>query len=102
MSQSISTENEEMVQIASNQGWSDFCDWVQELSIDKYPSLHHLVAFGYDNDADDLANELDLALDEEDAEEDIVSTIEGMIDFLEQHDDAEIIIVGNGVTADVE
>lgn len=98
MSQYVSTENEEMVQVASNLGWSDLCDWARRFPVETHASLHHLIAFGYENDAAMLAGELRAALAEAPPTPDVRDTALGLIDFLADHPDAEIIIVGDGLT----
>lgn len=102
MSQYLSTEAEEMVQVASNRGWSDLCEWVSGLSIDDHPSLHHLVKFGYDNDPGDLRDEVRAALESDPPADDIASTARGLADFADDHEDADIIIVSDGMTSDDE
>jgi hypothetical protein len=98
MSQYVLNQDEEGIQIASNSGWSDFCDWARDLPIDDYPSLHHLVEHGFDNDPEDLRDDIEDALQEHAPEPDIVSTAEGLVDFLDGQLEAEIIIISNGMT----
>lgn len=99
MSQYISTEDGEQDQCASNVGWSDFCDWVNTLLIDDYPSLHHLCQFGYENDPEVCADELTGAIEHQTPEDDTVrTTAEGLLSWVKAHAKAEIIIVGDGIT----
>lgn len=100
MSQYVSTEEEELVQVASNLGWSEFCEWVDGTEVDDYPGLHHLRKFGYDNDPDELLADLEHAIEQADPPGDVESVAYGLVDFLHEHQDAEIILVGGGMTSD--
>lgn len=100
MSQYVSTEEEEMVQVASNRGWSDFCDWGRSLAVEDAPSVHHLIEHGYDNDPDMLLEEIEAAIAAKAPADDVRSTAQGLIDFLHEHQDAEIILISNGMTSD--
>ena len=99
MSQYISTENNELDQIASNQGWSDFCDWVKTLPMDDYPSLCHLVEFGRDNDPELARDDIEDAIENYKPSDDVAETANGLVDFLATHLKAEIILVSNGMMA---
>lgn len=99
MSQCVSTEAGEMVQVATNVGWSEFCDWVDATPMEDYPTLHHLTAFGFANDAEDLLGELDDAVDEHPPSDDVEDTADGLAEFLEAHAAAEIVIVSNGMVS---
>ncbi len=100
MSQYVSTENEEMEQVATNLGWSEFCEWVATLDVEDCPSLHHLCTFGYDNDPEDIPGEIAAALEASPPPDDVRSTADGLAAFCEAHADADIVIVSNGMTAD--
>jgi hypothetical protein len=102
MSQYVLNQDEEGIQVASNLGWSDFCDWARDLPAEDYPSLHHLVEYGYDNDPEDLHDDIEDALENSPPDADVASTAEGLIGFLDSQLDAEIIIISNGMTADVD
>ena len=98
MSQYVLNQDEEGIQVASNQGWSDFCDWARDLGADDYPSLAHLVEYGYDNDPEDLRDDIEDALENHPPDPDVASTAEGLVDFLDTQLEAEIIIISNGMT----
>jgi len=98
MSQYLSTTEREMVQIASNMGWSEFCDWVDTTEIDDYPWMHNLVLHGFANDAESLADEIETAIEDASPSKDVASVAEGIVEFARGHEDAEIIIVSNGMT----
>lgn len=95
----MTDENGEGVQVASNTGWSEFCEWVDTTDVEDYPSLHHLTTFGFGNDPADLAEDIQVALDEDDPEDDDVKSVAtGLIKALAAMKDAEIVIVSNGMT----
>lgn len=102
MSQYISTEREELQQVASNLGWSEFCEWVDTLDLEDYPALHHLRQHGFDNDPDELLGDVEDAIAEGSPSDDIRSVAQGIADFLHEHQDAGIILVSNGMTSDGE
>src|SRR6185437_2743751 len=87
-----------MEQVASNLGWSEFSEWVGTLDREEYPTLHHLVAFGFANDAGDLLDEIDEAVEASPPSEDVADIAEELADFLEGKDDAEIVVISNGMT----
>lgn len=100
MSQYFSTEEMDLVQVASNQGYADFCDWVRSLDAEKYDELTALVEEGDAYDLGYLAGQMRDALNESPPSADVVSTVEGMITFLLDNEDAEMVMVTNGMTAD--
>jgi hypothetical protein len=102
MSQYATNQDSEGIQVASNQGWSDLCDWVRDLPVEDYPALHHLVEHGNDSDPEDLRDDIEDALENSPPDADVASTAEGLIGFLDSQLDAEIIIISNGMTADVD
>lgn len=101
MSQYVSTEAMEMEQVASNLGWSEFCDWVGTLEVEAHPALHELATFGYTNDAGELLDELDDAVEASPPPSaDVADVAEELADFLEGKEDAEIVVISNGMTAE--
>jgi hypothetical protein len=100
MSQYAINEDGEGAQVASNLGWSEFCEWVERLRLDDYPSLHHLVKFGRDNDIDDLAEDIRRALEARPPRADVRSVATGLIRILGSMTGADIIIITNGMTSD--
>lgn len=100
MSQYVSTEDMELVQVATNLGWSDFCEWAGRTEMEDYPTLHHLVTFGFANDPRDLLHEIGEALDASPPSPDVEDTAAGLMDFLRGRRDAEIVVIGNGMTDD--
>ncbi len=100
MSEYVSTTEQEMVQVATTTGWSDFCDWIDELDVDESPWLHHLVTFGFANDAEMLFDEIETAIRNSKPSVDVKDVAAGFLEFLGEHQDAEIVIIGNGMTSD--
>lgn len=99
MSQYLTTEDQELTQVASNLGWSDFCDWAKSNDGEEFAEL---VAFVEDGDAYDLANlanEIRSAMSANPPESSVRDTIKGILSFLAANDGAEMVMVTNGVTA---
>ena len=99
MSQYVTDENHQGVQVASNLGWSNFCDWVDSTDMEDYPWLHHLAQFGFANEATDLADEIEEAAEENPPDEDTEDVAAGLVEFCRSVPDAEIILVNNGITS---
>ncbi len=100
MSEYVSTTEQEMIQVATTSGWGDFCDWVKETEVDDYPWLHSLVTFGFANDAEMLFDEIETAIRNSKPSDDVKDVAAGLLEFLGEHQDAEIVIIGNGMTSD--
>ena len=98
MSQYVSDEKGEGVQVATNLGWSEFSEWALACSVDDYPWLHHLVTFGFANESGDLAAEIRHALENSSPAADVKSVADGLIKYLEAVPDAEIVLISNGMT----
>jgi hypothetical protein len=98
LSQYIATENEdESDQIASNLGWNEFCDWARTLSLDDYFEVRHLADHAWERDLADLREQLQRAVTESPPVSTVKTVAEGIITFLDVHEDAEIITVGDGL-----
>lgn len=59
-----SKDDEATHQIASSRGWPEFAEWVDGLDEFDYPNLHALTDQGWCNRTDDVADEIEEALDE--------------------------------------
>lgn len=99
MSQYVTDENHEGVQVASNLGWHDFCDWALRFDAAEFPWLTHLAREGYANEATDLADEIERAADQDPPDEDTEDVAAGLVEWLRTVPDAEIILVNNGITS---
>jgi hypothetical protein len=100
MSEYVSTTEQEMIQVATTSGWGDFCDWVRETDVDDFPWLHSLVTFGFANDAAMLSDEIEGAIRKGKPSNDVKDVATGLLEFLGDHQDAEIIVISNGMTSD--
>jgi hypothetical protein len=98
MAQYISTEDMEMDQVATNQGWADFCDWAR--SAKNAPELEHLASKGWANDFLALQEQIEEALEYDPPDEDVIDVAREIVRFAKIHDGAEMIAVSNGMTPD--
>ena len=99
MSQYISDENGEQDQVASNLGWSLFCEWAETLDPIKFLEVRHLCEQGWEQDLDDLAEQLQEGIETEGVSPDIIDIAEGIIAFIDdgEVDDREIVMITNGI-----
>ena|SRR5208282_3778901 len=99
MSQYISDENGEQDQVASNLGWSLFCEWAETLDPVKFLEVRHLCEQGWEQDPEDVAEQLQEAVEIEGTTPDIIDTAERIIAFIddEEAEDRELIMITNGI-----
>jgi hypothetical protein len=100
MSQIIINEHDEQNQVATNLGWSEFCEWAETLDLNKYFEVQHLVLHGWERDLTELADELEQAIEENPLSDNVSRTAKAIIDFIHKHK-SEIVMITNGVEADV-
>ena len=83
------------LQVASVQGWRDFTDYA-----DNYGGecVRHLVTYGWENDLSGVEEDLKQLQDIEDCPEDIKSTIQDLLQQIEEHQGEEFIIISDGLT----
>jgi hypothetical protein len=99
MSQVITNEHGDQAQVATNMGWSNFCDWAATLDTSQYTEIKHLAQHGWERDLHDLADELEEALQTHPPPESVTHTVQAIIDFIHKHD-SEVAMISNGVEAD--
>jgi len=80
--------------VASNNGWSMFAAWVEELD-GELPQLRHLCEYGWCQNLPTLENDLKAALDS-DPDESSKSIAEGLLKMLKSKADAEVIAITDG------
>lgn len=87
-------DEEDMGQISTIQGWSDFVEWANQLT---YYTLSHLSQHGYlTTNLSDFPDEIDAALKELPPDPDVESIILGLQEIARQRPNAEILIVSDG------
>lgn len=86
--------------VATNSGWLDFSNWVEEL--EGADELRHLTDYGWSEHLDDVAAELESAIEAGDPAPDVASTAQGLLGQLQQNHDADVLVVtdGTGVESD--
>ncbi len=98
MSYEIMTEDKEATSVATNTGWSDFCEWGESLDLENYFEVHHLVEHGWEKDLKELAEEIDEGLEEFPPDvKGVEDTARGIITFINENTEAEMVMVTNGV-----
>lgn len=85
-------EDGNQYQIASNLGWSEFGDWVEELDEEKYAPLVSLFEHGVSQDIPALTTALTDALENEKPGEDVAGTADLLLDALHANQDAEFVL----------
>ncbi len=98
MSYEIMTEDQEGTAVATNTGWSDFCEWAETLDLENYFEVRHLAEHGFEKDLKELAEEIDEGLEEFPPDvKGVEDTARGIIAFINENPDAEMVMVTNGV-----
>lgn len=97
MSQYISDEHGNQGQVATNSGWSEFCEWVAKLDAVKFLEVRHLCEQGWEQDLDDLAVEVQEAIDDLEPSADIIDIGESIVGFLDDGEDRELVMITNGI-----
>jgi hypothetical protein len=85
-------------QIASNQGWSDFGNWVETLDANEFDQLIVLWEHGWTPEVETLAKELGEALQKYPPDEKITATGQALLSALQGSTNAEAVYVNNGMT----
>jgi hypothetical protein len=90
-------EGQPVLQVGTNKGWDDVCDWAEQQDPDEYPELLTLALLGESTDISAMIVELNtiLAGDEMDDHR-LRTTLEGLRDALVAHEDEDYVIVGDG------
>lgn len=98
MSYQVSRDSDPAIQLASNQGYYDLCDWIEGLDEDEYPKLAYLNEEGCNQPAAEIADELEEALESDPPDdEDVESTATGLLQFLRGGDKGAAIVIGQGI-----
>jgi hypothetical protein len=97
MSYQVSLDQDEPIQLASNQGYYDYCDWIESLDPDEYPKLDYLNEEGCNQPAGEVADELERALESDPPDEFVASTAKGLIAFIRKGDPDAAVVIGQGV-----
>jgi hypothetical protein len=85
--------------LASNSGWGEFAEWVDELDA---PKLKALIDNGFTEDIDDVNAELTAALKEHEPNEDVESTAAELLEWLTVAKKSGILMITDGSSPDGE
>jgi len=100
VSYQVSLDQDEPIQLASNQGYYDYCDWVESLDPEEYPKLAYLNEEGVNQPAGAVADELEKALESDPPDETVESTAKGLVAFIRKGDPDAAIVIGQGFAGD--
>ncbi len=81
--------------VATNHGWVTFRRWIESLDAEM-PQLRHLTAYGWSQQLSALAEDLAAALAER-PKADNAEVARGLLAMLQDRDDAEVIVITDGV-----
>lgn len=102
MSVYLNIDGEDGEQLASNKGWSDFCEWVEGLDVDAFPELSILRDHGWTQEIPAMLAELDKAVAESPPSDEVpglAATIKALRDACASNKDAEVFTIGDGFAA---
>ncbi len=81
--------------VATNHGWPTFRRWIESLD-NEMPQLRHLTAYGWSQELPALADDLAAARAER-PDADNAEVARGLLAMLQDRDDAEVIVITDGV-----
>ncbi len=97
MSYEATLDTDKTIQIASNTGWFNASDWMEDLG-DEYPEIAHLVEHGWNEPASDVADELEDALaNDPPDDDDVAKTVQGLIEFARSGEHDATLVISNGM-----
>ena len=96
MSYQASLDQDEPIQIASNQGWYDFSDWLEGLDEDEFPKLAFLADEGFNQPAREIADELERAIESDAPDEEVEKTAKGLVEFIRKGDPDAALVISQG------
>lgn len=86
-------------EVSSNQGWSQFGDWVGGLDVDDFGEVVHLWEYGWSQEIETLTQQLTSAIAEQSPDDDVVSVAQGLLELL-AGEDVVVITDGFGPSGD--
>jgi hypothetical protein len=91
-------EESEPTTLASNNGWSEFGDWVDELDVKEYGELIHLYDHGWSQHAGEIARQLRKAVEGELSSDSVKSTANDLLSLLKDVPSDEVITISDGLS----
>jgi hypothetical protein len=83
-------------EIASNDGWSQFLDWVDGLDLQTYGEVVHLAEHGWCQDLPTLETQLAQALAQSPPEPETRTVAEGLLALVKARGEKEILLITDG------
>lgn len=85
-------------QVASNLGWTDFGNWVDDLDVGQFPHVVSLWEHGYTNEISKLIAELKIAIEQsEPTAKGLAKTIDQLIEMLHFEKNQEVVFINDGM-----
>lgn len=88
----------EQKHLASNLGWSEFCQWAESLDSEQFPEVLHLSQHGWEQELESLIQQLEQSPEPE--SENVGSTRESLIAILSGRGTADVLLVTDGMGPD--
>jgi hypothetical protein len=101
MGVSLAIGESESHHLASTAGWGDVSRWVEGLETDS-PELRHLVEKGWADDPAQLESEIQAGMQADPPEDDVVTTLQGLLDLLAARGEETFIQIHGGMGSEDE
>lgn len=98
MTLALIIDGEFAADVATNSGWSDFCDWTDALDLAIYPELIHLVDFGWVDNLPMLQKQIEDGIREIRPGASAMEVATGLLKELRKAKKAEYIIISDGTS----
>jgi hypothetical protein len=85
-------DEEETPQVSSNAGWTQFTEWVDSLDSSEFPALAELVEQGETSEAQNVSDQIEVAMEETPPIPDVQSICETLKEVLAGHEGVATIV----------
>ncbi len=86
-------EDGNQYQFASNQGWSEFGDWIESLDEDTYPQLHELWDNGTTQAIAETIEQLEHALEENPPSDNVAASADLLLTALHSNTNSNTLLI---------
>ncbi len=100
MSYEAHLDEDKSIQVASNTGWYNACDWMEGLDEEEYPEIANLNDEGICEVASEVADEFEKAMKDDPPDDDVAKTIKGLVKFIRGGDVDAVLVISNGMGGD--
>lgn len=97
MSVYASLDGGEPTQVASNLGWSEFCDWVDGLDVDGADAVVHLREYAWSDDLAAMYSQLTDSLKADKPDADVESVATTILDMIDDTADDGVLTINDGM-----